>query len=106
LTIAAAPCVRANSTINVSNAVTRIRSRCSVAALMNATRSSRGNSVAVLAQRVVDDRDDHLVEELRRAGDDVDVAVRDRVVGPRTDGDAGRSLIAGASSYTRISVSP
>ena len=38
---------------------------------------------------MVDDAHDDLVEELRRAGDHVEVAVGDRVVGAGTDGDAG-----------------
>ena len=37
----------------------------------------------LLAHGLVDDRDDHVVEHLRRALDDVEVAERDRVVGPR-----------------------
>ena len=55
---------------------------------MNAMRSSAVNSVFCLADRVVDDADDDLVEHLRGAADDVEVAVGDRVVGARADGDA------------------
>ena len=39
----------------------------------------------VLPQRVVDDADDDLVEDVRGPGDDVEVAEGDRVIGPRTD---------------------
>src|SRR3954452_1579228 len=42
----------------------------------------------VLADRGVDDGDDELVEKRRGAGDDVDVAVGDRAIRARADGDA------------------
>ncbi len=53
---------------------------------MNAIRSSIPNSVFVLAHRAIDDRDDHLVVQPRRAADHIQVAVGDRVIGARADG--------------------
>ena len=47
-----------------------------------------GEQRLALAHGGVDDGDDQLVEHPRGAGDDVDVAVRDRVVRTGTDGDA------------------
>src|SRR3954471_1658136 len=70
----------------------------------------RAEHRADLAHRRVDHRDDELVVELRRAGDDVDVAVRHRVVGAGTDGDAvfavhGRVwIVIGVSPYARVKV--
>ena len=52
---------------------------------MNPARSSAVNSVFCLAQRLVDDADDHAVEDPRGAADDVEVAVGDRVVAARAD---------------------
>src|SRR4051812_7923644 len=57
----------------------------------------------VLADRRVDDGDDDLVELLGRAADDVQVAVGDRVVAARADGDA---LLVGHAMWMRRRVSP
>ena len=54
---------------------------------MNRTRSLGVEQHPVLADGRVDHGHDQLVEDLGGARDDVDVAVRDRVVGPGTDGD-------------------
>ena len=57
----------------------------------------------VLAHGGVDDGDDDLVEELRRAGDDVDVPVGDRVVGAGADGDSLSRHVGGVGSGCRRS---
>ena len=55
---------------------------------MNPTRSSAVEERLALAHGGVDDGHDQLVEHHAGARDDVEVAVRDRVVGPGADGDA------------------
>ena len=89
LTIARAPSRRANSTTRTSNASARTLPSGAVASRMKPSRSSVVEERLALAHRMVDDADHDLVEQLRRARDDVEVAVGDRVVGAGTDGDAG-----------------
>ena len=69
---------------------------------MKRMRSSVWNSVLSLRTDALTTDDDQLVEELGRAADDVEVAVRDRVVGP------GQTAIAGCGSgaWMRMRVSP
>ena len=55
---------------------------------MKPIRSSAPNSVLPLRAGRLTTADDDLVEQLGRAPDDVEVAVGDRVVGARAEGDA------------------
>src|SRR5215204_2369021 len=70
LTITMAPISLAKSTTSVSNGSGRTLPWCAVALATN---------------RQVDHRHDHLVEELRRPGDHVEVAVGHRVIGAGDD---------------------
>src|SRR5207253_2608041 len=55
-----------------------------------------------LVMRVVDDADDDAVEDLRGSRDDVDVAVRDRVIGAGVDsGDHSSNSVSRAEPYLR-----
>ncbi len=85
LTIAWAPFSRANSTSRVEKICTSTLARSAVATSMNAFALLRREQRFVLPQRVVDDADDDLVEDVRGPRDDVEVAEGDRVIGPRAD---------------------
>ena len=57
-----------------------------------------GEQRLLLADRVVDDADDDALEDLGGAGDDVEVAVGDRVVAARADDGAVRARLIRAAS--------
>ena len=73
--------------------------RSAVASSMKRLALLGGEQRLLLAHRVVDDADDDAVEDLGGAGDDVDVAVGDRVVAARADDGAVR-----ARSFARLRV--
>jgi hypothetical protein len=60
---------------------------------------------SLLAHRLVDHADHHAVEDTRSPPDDVQVAVGDRVVGARADGDAAVAH-APPPVWMRMRVSP
>ena len=101
LTIAWASFVAANSTSRVEKICTSTLPRSAVASSMNALALLRREERLLLAQRIVDDADDDLVEDVGGAGDDVDVAVGDRVVAARTD-DGAVALAHGSLLPRRV----
>ena len=90
-TIAFAPCSRAKSTTSVSKGFTCTLGRFCDLRLDELDALLGAEQRLLLAHGLVDDGDDHVVEHLRRAPDDVEVAERDRVVGARADRCARRS---------------
>ena len=90
LTIVFAPCLRANSTTSSANTSTSTFVTCSRERLLEKRDALLDGEHRSLVLRIADDADDDAVEDLRRPADDVDVAVRDRVVAARADRDDRR----------------